>query len=84
MKFFVSVCVFFRLHTFFVANKLMGKLRKNQYRLEKKFTINTPLGKSINIDHAFNGIKVDIKVCEIIVDLIPLELHDFDVILVMD
>ena len=32
---------------------------------KKKFNINTLLGKNVNIDHAFNGIRVDIKVCEI-------------------
>ena len=31
------------------------------YRSEKKFTINIFLEKNVNIDHAFNGIRVDIK-----------------------
>ena len=45
------------------------------------FIISNLLGKNVNIDHVYKGIKVDINGCEIRVDLVLLELYDFEVIL---
>lgn len=57
---------------------------KNSCRAQKGFSISIPLGENVDIDHLYKGIKVDIKGCEMSANLIPLELHDFDVILGMD
>jgi hypothetical protein len=46
--------------------------------------VSTPLGKNINIDEVYKGVKLYIKGVELRVDLMPLELHDFDLILEMD
>lgn len=40
--------------------------------------------ESVDIDHVYKGIRVIINGCEMKIDLIPLELHEFDVILCMD
>jgi len=68
----------------FIINKLMGKLGKNPCWIKKWFVISTLLSENANIDHVYKGIKVDINRCEMRVNLLPLELHDFDVILGMD
>jgi hypothetical protein len=46
--------------------------------------VSTPLGKNINIDELYKGVKLYIKGIELRVDLMPLELYDFDLILGMD
>jgi len=68
----------------FVTNRLVGKLKKNPCMLKRGFIISILLGKNINIDHVYKGIKVDINGCEMRVDLLPLELYDFEVILGID
>jgi hypothetical protein len=47
-------------------------------------TVSTPLGENILINDIYRGVKLYIGGLELRVDLIPLELYDFDVILVMD
>jgi len=82
----LSVHVLFDLgatHSF-VANKLVGGLRKNPCRIENGFIISTLLSETVNVDHIYKGVQINIGGCELKVDLLPLELHDFDVILGMD
>jgi hypothetical protein len=54
-------------------------LGKNSCRAQKGFSISIPLGENVDIDHLYREIKVDIKGCEMSANLIPLELHDIDV-----
>jgi hypothetical protein len=68
----------------FVANKLVGELGKNPCRVENGFIISTLLSETMNIDHMYKGVQISVSGCELKVDLLPLELHDFDVILGMD
>jgi hypothetical protein len=68
----------------FVANKLVGGLGKNPCRIENEFIISTPLSETVNVDHMYKDVQINIGGCELKVDLLPLELHDFDVILGMD
>jgi hypothetical protein len=62
----------------------MEKLRKNPSKIENGFVISTPLSKTMNIDHMYIEVQVNINGCELRVDLLPLKLHDFDAILRMD
>jgi hypothetical protein len=68
----------------FVANKLVGGLGRNPCRIENEFIISTPLSETMNIDHMYKRVQINIGGCELKVDLLPLEIHDFDVILGMD
>ena len=68
----------------FVANKIMGKIGKRPSRVERGFMISTPLGEVVVIDVVYKGIEISIDGLELGVDLIPLELQDFEVILGMD
>jgi hypothetical protein len=72
------------LPIFLEAHTLVGKLEKNPCRVEIGFTISTHLRKNICIDYVYKRVKVDIIGCEIRVDLLPLRLYEFDVILGMD
>jgi hypothetical protein len=47
-------------------------------------TVSTPLGENIHIDDIYRGVKLYIEGLELRVDLMPLELYDFDLILGMD
>jgi hypothetical protein len=69
---------------FLVTHTLVGKLEKNPCRVEIGFTISTPLRKNVCIDHVYKRVKVDIIGYKIRVDLLPLKLCNFDVILGMD
>jgi hypothetical protein len=44
----------------------------------------TPLRENIDIDNIYRGVTLYIGGMELRVDLLPLELHDFDLILGMD
>jgi hypothetical protein len=63
----------------FLASKIVGKLWEKPRKVEKRFTIRIILGENIDIDNVYKGVKVNINRCEMRVNLIPLELHDFDV-----
>jgi hypothetical protein len=43
--------------------------------------VSTPLGENIHIDDIYRGVKLYIGGLELRVDLMPLELYDFDLIL---
>ena len=49
-------------------------------RLNVGMVVNTHLGKNINIDEVYKGVILYIKGVELRVDLMPLELYDFDLI----
>jgi hypothetical protein len=68
----------------FVANKIVGKIGKRPSRVERGFMISTPLGEVVAIDVVYKGIGIRIDGLELGVDLISLELQDFEVILGMD
>jgi len=53
-------------------------------RLIVGMTISTPLRENINIDDVYKGVVLYIEGAELRVDLIPLELYYFDLILGMD
>jgi hypothetical protein len=52
--------------------------------IEKGFIIGTPMGNRVETNSMYVGMGVSLTRYEIKVDLIPLELHDFDVILGKD
>ena len=62
----------------------MGKIGKRPSRVEREFMISTPLGEVVFIDVVYKGIGISIDGLELGVDLIPLELQDFEVMLGMD
>jgi hypothetical protein len=68
----------------FVAHRIVSNLNVLPSRLNVGMVVSTPLGKNINIDEVYKGVKLYIKGVELRVDLMPLELHDFDLILEMD
>ena len=67
-----------------IAHTAVGKLGRSPSRVGKGFIISTPLGKHVDIDVIYMGIKLEIIGCDTHVDLIPLGIHDFDIILGMD
>jgi hypothetical protein len=56
----------------------------NPCKKDNEFVISTLLGETVNIDHMYKRVQLVINGCKLKVDLLPLELHDFDVILGMD
>jgi len=46
--------------------------------------LGTPLGETVETDVVFEGVKIGINGYEVEVDLIPLELNNFDIILGMN
>jgi hypothetical protein len=48
------------------------------------FIIRTPLGETVETNVVFEGVKININGYELEVDLIPLKLSDFDIILDMN
>ena len=68
----------------FISYKIMNNLHMLSSNLGVGVTVSTPLGENIHIDDIYRGVKLYIRGLELRVDLIPLELYDFDVILGMD
>jgi len=62
----------------FVVRKITWKLRKQSSKEKNR------LRETVDIDHKYKGLKISIGGYEMKVYLIPLELHDFDVILGID
>jgi hypothetical protein len=50
-------------------------------RIENRFVISTTLNEMVNIDHMYKDVQINISGCELRLDLLLLELYDFDVIL---
>ena len=53
-------------------------------RVEKGVVINTPLGEIVFIEYVYKDCPVKIGDVEMKVDLLPLDLYDFEMILGMD
>jgi len=47
-------------------------------------TVSTPLRENINVDEVYKKVVLYVEGMELQVDLMPLELYDFDLILGMD
>ena len=69
---------------FFVARKIKNRLKKQPMKLEKGFLSSIPLGDAVLIEHMYKGVKIVIRGYDMEVNVMPLELHDFDLILGMD
>jgi hypothetical protein len=52
-------------------------------RVEKEVVINTPLGETVFIEYVYKDCPVKIGDVEMNVDLLPLDLYDFEMILGM-
>jgi len=68
----------------FIAYKTIEKLSMSPHRVFIGFAISTPLGERVDVDIVYKDVKLGIMGCELSADLIPLPLHDFDIILGMD
>ena len=66
----------------FITRKIIEKHRENL--VKHKRVSNTFLEEDININHVYRGLRVSIGRYEMKIDVIPLKLHNFDVILKMD
>jgi hypothetical protein len=62
----------------------MNNLHVLSSKLGVGVTVSTPLGENIHIDDIYRGVKLYIGGLELRVDLMPLELYDFELILGMD
>jgi len=65
----------------FVARKWEDKLKVQPMRVEKGVVIGTPLGETVLIEYVYKGCRVKIGDVEMMVDLLPLDLYDFEMIL---
>ena len=68
----------------FIAKRSVTKLRKEVEIVEKGFVIGTPMGNMVETNIVYVDVGVSLSGYETEVDLIPLELHDFDIILGMN
>ena len=62
----------------------MNSLHMLSSKLGVRVTVSTPLGENIHIDDIYRGVKLYVEGLELRVDLMPLELYDFDLIQGMD
>jgi len=68
----------------FITSRIVANLGKEAKRVKKGFTIRTSLGDVVKTNNMYMDVKIGLDEYESVVDLIPLELNDFDVILGMD
>jgi hypothetical protein len=68
----------------FVSYRIVNNLHVLSSNLGIGVTVSTPLGENIHIDDIYRGVKLYIGGLKLRVDLMSLELYDFDVILGMD
>jgi hypothetical protein len=68
----------------FIARRIVTKLRKGVEIVQKGFVIGTPMGNMVETNILYVDVGVSLSGYEIEVDLIPLELQDFDIILGMN
>jgi hypothetical protein len=68
----------------FIAGRIVTKLRKGVEIVEKGFVIGTPMGNMVETNIVYVDVGVSLSGYETEVYLIPLELHDFDIILGMN
>ena len=71
------------IHSFISIN-LACKLSKPKEELEQILVINTPLGKVLPTTDGVKKGKIRISECDTKMDLVVLEMEDYDVILEMD
>jgi hypothetical protein len=81
---FVYALIDLRVTYSVLANRIVEKLGKCLNKVDKWFTISMFLGETMNIDFVYKKIKVIIHGLEMRVDLLPLKLYNFEVILGMD
>jgi hypothetical protein len=62
----------------------MNNLNVPLSRLSVGMTISTPLIENIDIDDVYKGVVLYIERTKLRVDLVPLKLYDYDLILGMD
>ena len=62
----------------------MNNLNVPLSRLSVGMTISTPLIENIDIDDVYKGVVLYIERKKLRVDLVPLKLYDYDLILGMD
>jgi len=67
-----------------VAYRIVNKLNVPPSRLSLGMTVSTPLRENINVDEVYKRVVLYVEGMELQVDLMPLELYDFDLILGMD
>jgi hypothetical protein len=68
----------------FIARRIVTKLRKGVEVIEKGFVIGTPMENMVETNIVYVDVGVSLSRYETEVDLIPLELYDFDIILGMN
>jgi len=68
----------------FVACRIVNSLHVLFNKLGVGVTVSTPLRENIDIDDIYRGLKLYIRGLELRVDLMLLELNDFDLIPGMD
>jgi hypothetical protein len=68
----------------FIAKRIVTKLRKGVEVVKRGFIIGTLMGNMVETYKLYVGVGVTLAGYRTKVDLIPLELHDFDIILGMD
>jgi hypothetical protein len=66
-----------------VSYRIVNNMHVLSSNLGVGVTVSTPLGENIHIDDIYRGVKLYIGGLELRVDLMPLELYDFYVILGM-
>lgn len=70
-------------HTF-VFRRFARKLRVKPEELNSELCVSTPIGSTMCTKNVLRSCKVEIASMTIVVDLIVLDMHDFDVIFGMD
>jgi hypothetical protein len=68
----------------FIAKRTVINLKRGVKVVKKVFVIGTPMGNMVETNIIYVGVGVSLAGYETMVDLIPLELHDFDIILYMN
>lgn len=68
----------------FITSRIVANMGKEARRVERRVTIRKPLGDMVETYGIYVGMRIGLNEYEMEVDLIPLELNDFNAILGMD
>ena len=68
----------------FIDKRIVIKLGKGVKVVEKEFIIGTLMGNNVETNSIYMGVGVSLTGYKVEVDMIPLELYDFDIILGID
>jgi len=68
----------------FIVKRIITKIGKGVKIIEKRFVIRTSIGNMVETNNMYVGVGVSLAGYELEIDMIPLELYDFDIILGMD